>query len=225
MACVIDHLLKDHWVTVLQDFRDARGTAHHAGETAVLRSMDFDWQRQEIVIEWERDQKAETLYFAVAAKDGPGNGRMRQYFALGDRVPLPEDTNEGRRKLAMPMQIPDLVRTPVTDPVRYHEAVERVWALAARERFDEAEAQVRLITDAPDPCGGRLQSLASDLVGIAVTHASDNDPAVYEWARHRAISLWYAWGASATSGGEGAARMQEIRAAEARLEACETRRR
>ena len=35
MACVIDHLLRDHRVTVLQDFRDARGTAHDAGEAAV----------------------------------------------------------------------------------------------------------------------------------------------------------------------------------------------
>jgi hypothetical protein len=149
---------------------------------------------------------------------------MRHYFALGARVPLPEDTVEGRTNLSVPLQIPDLVRTPITDSARYHEAVERVWALAAREQFEEAEAQIRLITDAPDPCGGRLQSLAGDLVEIAVAHASDEDPTVFEWARRRAISLWYAWGASATSGGEGAARMQEIRAAEERIKACETRR-
>ena len=218
MACVIDHLIRDHRVMVLQNFRDARGVAHCAGEIAVLRSMEIDWPRQEIRIEWERERHEETLYFSLAAKDGPGNGRMRQYFAVGERMPLPEDTLEGRKQLAPPVQIPDLVPKPVTDPERYHEAVERVWALAARGRFEEAEAQLRLITYAPDPYGGRLQSLAAEVVGIAVAHASDRDPTVFEWLRQRALHLWYAWGSCATSGGEGAARAVEIRAAEQRLE-------
>jgi hypothetical protein len=226
MGCVIDHLQVDHRVTVIQDFTDVRGIRRKAGESAILRSMDLDWLRQEIVIVWERDGVKETLTFALAAKEGPRNGRMRDYFSVGERVPLFEDTIEGRRQAeAKTWQVPEVVEEPVTDTGRYGDAVDRVWALAARRRFEEAETQVKLILSAPDPCDGRLQSLAGDMVGMAVAHARDADSTVYDWAREKAVHLWYAWGSGATSGGEGTVRRQEIRAAEERLARCDAERR
>src|SRR5688500_11162276 len=157
MGCVIDHLQSDHQIRVLQDFSDARGTRHRAGEVGVIRRMDLDWPRQEIVIEWERDGEKEGMYFSSIAKSGPRNGRMRDYIEMGERVPAPGDIprrGRGSRVVA----VPDLAEEPIVDVTRYSDAVTRVWALAARYRFEEAKAQCQLITASPDPFGGRLES-------------------------------------------------------------------
>lgn len=219
MACTIDHLQADHRVRVLREFRDARGTRHQIGDTAILRRMELDWARQEIVFDWERDGTITKLFFALAAKDGPRNGHMKEYFALEERIPLPEDLPAARRKRNRP-PIPQVDETPVDDAAQYAAAVARVSALAARQRFAEAKAQVRLILAWPDPYGGVLQQLAEDLVAIAEALAAYDDAAGFAWARDEAINLWYAWGSQATSGGEGAVRADSIRAAEEKLERC-----
>ena len=216
MGSVIDHLQADHQIRVLQDFSDARGTTHRAGDVGVIRRMELDWARQEMVIEWERDGTKEALCFALMAKTGPRNGRMRDFFELGERVPVAgERPKQGRGSRVV--AIPALVEEPIADVTRYSDAVTRVWALAARHRFEEADAQCRLITASPDPYDGRLESLAGDLVAMAVTHLGDAEDAVYDWAREKAVHLWYAWGSGATSGGEGAVRADKIRAAEDQL--------
>lgn len=221
MGCTIDHLQSDHRVRVLQDFRDARGAQHRTGETAIIRRMDLDWDRNELFIEWEREDGAkETLFFSQAAKEGPRNGHMREFFEKEERVPLPEYTLQGRarrRTLELRQAIPVLIEEPVTDPSRYADAVGRIWALAARRRFVEAEQQVRVVLS--HPAADRLEQLAGDLVAMATAHTLDEDGTVYDWLRERAISLWYAWGSRATSGGEGAVMSVRIRAAEARLPA------
>src|SRR5688572_14224344 len=114
MACVVDHLQADHRVRVLQDFTDARGTRHVAGETAILRAQAFDWPTQEIVLEWEREGRREKLYFALAAKDGPGNGRMRAYFAMEDRVAPPRAAS-AKGPSSRARKIPALSEEPVLD--------------------------------------------------------------------------------------------------------------
>lgn len=221
MGCTIDHLQTDHRVRVLRDFSDARGTRCRAGETAIIRRMDLDWARNEFFIEWEREDGAkETLFFSQTAKEGPRNGHMREFFEKLERVSLPEYTPQGRarrRALALRQEMPALVEEPVADPSRYADAVGRIWALAARQRFADAEQQIRIALSHPDP--DRLEELAGDLVAMATAHTIDEDGAVYDWLRERAISLWYAWGSRATSGGEGYAMSARIRAAEERLPA------
>ena len=224
MGCVIDHLQTDHRVRVLQDFTDARGTRYVADETAILRAQDLDWAKQEIVLEWEREGRREKLHFALAAKDGPGNGRMRAYFALEDRVASPRAAS-AKRATGQAPEVPALSEELVRDAERYADALTRVWALAARRRFREAQEQVRAILATPDPYGGTLERLAGDLVNLAVAHAQDDEDVVYQWLRERSIDLWYAWGSQATSGGEGAYRAQYIRAAEERLAQCDAGRR
>jgi hypothetical protein len=223
MGCVIDHLSRDHRVRVLQDFEDARGARHAAGESAIIRSMDLDWNRQEIAIAWERNGAKETLYFSLNAKAGPRSGHMRDYFAVEEHVPEPRPKPVFVRRAAPP-DIPEVAPALVGDQERYDEAVANVWALAARKRFDEAEAQMQLILAPPDPYGGRLQRLAGDMVGIASLHSLDFEDAIYDWARTRAVNLWYAWGSGATSGGEGAARVGEIEDAVAFLAECDAAR-
>ncbi len=89
MGCTIDHLSADHRITVLRDFVDARGVAHRAGESGIIRVMQFDWPTQEIWIDWERDGRIERMTFASAAKSGPRNGAMREFFELGEYLPAP----------------------------------------------------------------------------------------------------------------------------------------
>ncbi|HRE05635.1 MAG TPA: hypothetical protein PKX00_08500 [Opitutaceae bacterium] len=84
MGCTIDHLRADHHVTVLRDFRDARGNEHRAGEQGMLRLMELDWPRQEFFLEWEREGVRERMCFSLSAKEGPRNGAMRDFFALGE---------------------------------------------------------------------------------------------------------------------------------------------
>ncbi len=211
MGCTIDHLSMHLRVRVLQDFVDARGASHRAGEQAVIRQLDFDWARDEVVIEWERDREAEKLVFSSAAKTGPRNGHMKEFFA-DEGMDIPP-----RPPKKAPPVPPLHSERPITEPVRYAEALDRVEALAIRNRFSDTEEQIQLILAVSDPDGGILQNLAGDLVEIAVAHAGDADRAAYRWLGQRAISLWYAWGSRATSGGEGAARGLSIRAAEARL--------
>lgn len=219
MSCVVDHLAVDLRVSIRQDFADARGVRHCRGEAGIIRSLALDWARQEIVLEWERAGGRERMYFALAARDGPRNGRMRAYFEVIERSPPPLSP---RRQEAS--AVPEPAAQPVTDPRRYADGFARVWALAARGRFDEAEQQLQLILAGEDPFGGRLEQAAGDMVGVACAHALDPNEAIYAWARQRAVDLWYAWGSQATSGGEGMARMTSIRAAEERLAACDARR-
>ena len=216
MGCVIDHLQSHHRIRVLRDFRDARGTARHAGDVGVLRVMDLDWARQEFSLEWERDGGREKLFFRLDATEGPRSGRMREYFALEERAPIPRPSRKELRRLH-PVVLPPVREDPVTDPADYSVALERVWALAARQRFEEAEQQIQLILAPPDPYSGRLERLAGDLVATAITHADDEDLRVYDWLSRRATSLWYAYGSGASSGGEGAVRAERIHAAETEL--------
>lgn len=89
MAATIDHLRVDHEVRVLQDFTDTRGHTHSAGSSATIRAMGLDTTHMELWIEWELRGTRERLHFALSATTGPGNGRMREYFELGE----PDDAN------------------------------------------------------------------------------------------------------------------------------------
>lgn len=220
MSCTIDHLRVDLIATVRQEFTDARGVRHRDGESGLIRHLGVEWPRQEIVIEWERGGERERMYFPLSGKDGPGNGRMRMYFDVTEPPPPPPAPRPPRQ--APPL--PELAESPVTDPERYDEGFARMRALVARARWAEAEAQLQAILAGPDPGGCRLEHTAELMVDVALAHAFDPNDAIYEWARDRAVHLWYAWGAQATSGGDGEARLPSIHAAEARLAACDAKR-
>lgn len=100
MPATIDHLRADHHVEVIKDFTDLRGIAHRAGDSAIIRAMGLDTTTMELWIDWECGGVAERLHFALRATTGPGNGRMREYFALGDDAttpaPFPSNTSGSR---------------------------------------------------------------------------------------------------------------------------------
>ncbi len=92
MSATVDHLSAHYQVKVIKAFTDARGFAVPEGATGVIRHIGLDAQLMEFTIEWERDGKPESMTFSLSAKDGPRNGRMRDYFEKGDLVlpPRPE---------------------------------------------------------------------------------------------------------------------------------------
>lgn len=205
MGCTIDHLEAGQRVTVIRDFTDGRGESHRAGETAVLQTLDVDLATRSIRIEWEREGKVETLVFDLASRSGPGNGRMREYFEVGERV------QEAVKPPAAAEEPPHVNPWVIRDPARHDDAFDRVEALARAGRFEEAEEQLRAIGPT------HADVVARELGVAALRHARDDDPSAYEWLRDRSIEFWYAWGAEATSGGDGAARLLEIEPALARF--------
>lgn len=215
MSCTIDHLHAGASVRVRRSFRDVEGRSVKAGTSGVIRQLVLDWARQQIQLHLETASGGETLRFSLAGAQGPGSGRMRDYFEVTGAVREPRAART-RAVAGGPAPMPELAEeergaSSVRTACRY------VHALAARRRFTEAEAQLQEILSRPDEYGGVLTSAADALAGAAVLHRDDPEPEVYTWLRHRALQLWYAWGASATSGGEGSARSLEITAAEARL--------
>lgn len=223
MGCTIDHLRADHAVRVLRPFQDHRGILHSPGETGVVLRLDLDWPRQEIVIEWLREGVAETMRFPLVNPDGPANGHMREFFELGNPV-LPE--RPGRRFVphhgcvpTAPPELPPVADTVVPGDARFEDAIRQVWALAGRHRFDEADAQLHALLEAPDARADILRRAAESVCELAAAHAFDPDPAVHQWLRRRGLDLWYAWGSGASAGGEGLVRAPFIRAAEERFAA------
>jgi hypothetical protein len=212
MGTVIDHLMSGYRITVIKAFTDARGVAHVPGEFGVIRQMGLEWP-EEIWIEWEQDGANERMLFRLDAREGPRSGAMREFFERGDYVPQPRPAVESssRREPELPKDVPPGL---ISDPSRYEEAVERVAALAAHRRFEEAEKQILQITGWPSEFGWRCKEMAQYLTGMAAAHVEAADPTVYVWLRGWAVHAWYMWGSGATSGGEGAAYAVEIRAGE-----------
>jgi len=220
MAMTIDHLSVDHVVHVIQKFTDARGVAHHVGEEGLITSLAFNQAAGEIGIAWTRGRTTETMYFLLTHREGPGIGRMKQYFDVGEYVPAPV---EGKRLIPgigyVPLAptLPKLTPTLITSDARFDDAMDRVWALAGASTFDEAEKQIDAIVYATDRRGDNCERAASALCAWAKLHAFDSDLTTHYWLRERGIQLWYSWGSQATSGGEGTARARQIRAAEHEL--------
>ena len=214
MGTVIDHLMSRHRVTVLKGFVDAKGNEHAIGESGMILQMGLEWNAQEIWIEWEREGTTERMTFRLDARQGPRSGAMREFFEMGEYIPLPQVIPDPAVKLREARALLETSPDLITDSARYEDAVQRVAALAADRRFEEAEKQILKITGWPSEFGWRIREMADYLTGMAASHVNDPDPTVYTWLRGWAVHAWYMWGSGATSGGEGAAYAVEIRAGE-----------
>jgi hypothetical protein len=189
----------DHRITVLRDFVDAKGTMMRAGDSGVLTRIDWDQIHIEIVLEIQRDSTKVKLVFELAAKTGPRNGRMRDYFEIGEDVTppriVPAFHEPSKRQMIIPP--PETKSAPMN---------KTGWARAAQN------------TDGPD----RLEAVekemlaAFDHIGVAASIAemyaermrafqrAGNEPRAI--AAFKLAMDWMGnYAASATSGGEGAA--------------------
>lgn len=204
MACTIDHLRIHHHVTALQDMVDLSGIFLGAGESAVLRDLSLDVARREIHIVLERAGSELDLCFALDAREGPRNGHMREYFAMGDCIlpvkqivtPAPEDS--------IP-QIPEerTVNVPrsAVDPNWFEQVVD----LEKRGQFEEAASLVRLAL----PRYGAPYTVAEMYCERMVRLKKDGDEAGAIFCFQRADFWIFLYASYATSGGEGAALTME----------------
>lgn len=210
MATTIDHLRVDHRLTVLRDFVDAKGTMMRTGDTGVLTKIDWDQIRMEIVLEIQRDSGKVKLVFELAAKTGPRNGRMRDYFEIGEDVTPPRAIPAFHDQSKRQMIVPPSENQPVPiDTQSKKESAPKnsaAWKRAAQS------------TDGPD----RLEAVekemlaAFDHIGVAASIAEmyANRMRAFQRAGNEARAIaafklavdWMGnYAASATSGGEGAA--------------------
>lgn len=199
MSVTIDNLRVDHRVTVLRDFTDLGGVTIRSGETAVLRGLGLDNARMEIWIELERNGARDKLRFALRATDGPRNGRMKDYFEVGEDVStprvIPAFHDQSKRQMIIPP--PDKPSAPMNTST---------WARVAQS------------TDGPD----RLEDVEKEMlrsmdhIGVAASIAELYAQRMRAFQRvgneARAIAAfklavdWMGnYASSATSGGEGAA--------------------
>lgn len=219
MACTIDHLRMDIVVRVLHDFVDLRGTAGAAGCVARILALRCDVPGMRAEIDWEfADGKRQTLQFDLKLREGPGIGRMRQYFEELEAVdaarhfpPRPRTVPYRVFPAPQPRPTPSLA---MPDGLEVDAAIERVAALVFHHRHDQAEACLRALLDVPAEHDGILLDVAEGLCRQGLWQVGNPDRSVYEWLKQRGMSLWYAWGAGATSGGEGTYRGMYIRKAE-----------
>lgn len=199
MATTIDHLRVDHRITVLRDFVDAKGTRMRAGDTGVLTGIQWDQVRMEIVLEITRDSGKVRLVFELAAKTGPRNGRMRDYFEIGEDVTTPRDIPAFHDPAKRQMIIPPPLKNPA--PIN-----SSTWARLAQstdgpDRLEDVEKEMRAAIDHIGVAGSIAEIYAERM--RAFQRAGNEPRAII--AFKLAVEWMGNYAASATSGGEGAA--------------------
>lgn len=194
----IDHLRPDCRVRVLQDFTDLRGRSFPAGETGVIRLISVDYNRKEIRVDWERKggELADSLYFSLTAREGPGNGRMRQYFEVEEEVPLTQVAQEEPSMAEVREEVPE-VPVPKVKSRWWEEALE----LEAAGQLKEAEQK---ILKGVDNLWGA--SMVAEMYARRMRRFQEAGDQAAALEAFRKVDGWIFYFASlATSGGEGAA--------------------
>lgn len=199
MATTIDHLRIDHRITVLRDFVDAKGTLMRAGDSGVLTRIDWDQLRMLILLEITREVGKVKLVFELGAKTGPRNGRMRDYFEIGEDVTppriLPAFHDPSKRQMIVP---PPVKAQPPTNST--------AWARAAQgtegpDRLEEVEREMLASIDHIGVAGSIAEIYAERM--RAFQRAGNEARAIA--AFKLAVDWMGRYASSATSGGEGAA--------------------
>lgn len=198
MGVVIDHLRADCHVRVIREFRDLHGVECRTGEAGIIRRLGVDWALGEISLDWESEGRTGSLVFSLASKQGPGNGRMRDYFeVMEDAAPLPAKPGPAPRAADPPREEPVDERGPAW----WREALE----LESAGKIQEAEAR---ILQGVDHIGG--------VSSVAVMHArrmrrflQEGDAVAARKAFSDAERWIFHYASLATSGGEGAALSRE----------------
>lgn len=189
MATTIDHLRIDHRIAVLRDFTDANGVTLHTGETGILRRLEFDQIRLEILMGIERaDGKKTALRFLLKASAGPRNGHMREFFELGDYVTLPGSEPVRHDPAARKMIVPSSGKIVAS-------------ATAGSDRLETVEQQI--LRDHPH-IGGAASIAEMYAQRMRAFQRAGNEPRAV--AAFKLATQWmWNYASQATSGGEGEA--------------------
>ncbi len=203
MAMTIDNLRIDHRVTVLRDFTDAAGITLQAGEHGVLRKLSFDQIRLEIGMEIERTNGKVALRFPQKMPDGPRIGHMKEFFELGDYVPLPGSEPVRRDPLARKMIVPRPGKDAASEPKP--EWLRQAGNVEGPDRLEALEQQIQ--RDAQHI--GAAASIAEMYAQrMRVFQRAGNEPRAVAAFKLAAQWMW-TYASWATSGGEGEALSHE----------------
>lgn len=203
MSTTIDNLRIDHRVIVLRDFTDAKGVAMRAGESGILRGSSYDQIKDEIHLGIQQEARTVALLFALKVKDGPRIGHMKEFFELGDYVPVPGTEPVRRDPSARTMIIPARKVGPAeySGPDWWREAQ----ALQDADRLEEAEQTIRQAVQHIGAAASIAEMYAQRM--RAFQRAGDEPRAIE--AFNKAVDWMGTYAGWATSGGEGAALSEE----------------
>jgi hypothetical protein len=199
MATTIDHLRVDHRITVLRDFVSAKGQMMRAGDTGVLTKIEWNQIRMEIVLEIKRDSGKVKLVFELAAKTGLRNGRMRDYFEIGENITppriIPAFHDQSKRQMIVPP--PEKKSASRNDSA---------WARAAQstdgpDRLEAIEEEMRRSIDHIGAAASIAEMYAQRMRAF---QRAGNEPRAIA-AFKLAVDWMGTYASWATSGGEGAA--------------------
>ena len=199
MATTIDHLRVDHRVTVLRDFTDAAGVTLRAGESGILRGQAFDQIRLEIQLEIEREKGKVALRFLLKAPGGPRIGHMKEYFELGDYIPVPGSEplrhDPSARKMIVLAQETGAVQTSGPDWWR------RARSMEGPDRLEAVEEQIQRDAQHIGAAASIAEMYAQRMRAF---QRAGNEPRAVAAFKLAAQWMW-TYASWATSGGEGAA--------------------
>jgi hypothetical protein len=199
MAMTIDHLRVDHRITVIREFEDAKGKRMYVGDTGVLTGMDWDQVQREIYLEIKCASKTVRLVFSLTAKTGPRNGRMRDYFEVGEDVTppriIPAFHDQSKRQMIIPPPVKNSAPMNTT-----------AWKRAAQstdgpDRLEAVEKEMLAAIDHIGVAGSIAEIYAERM--RAFQRAGNEARAIA--AFKLAVGWMDSYAGSATSGGEGAA--------------------
>lgn len=199
MATTIDHLRVDHRITVIRDFVDAKGTMMRVGDCGVLTRIEWDQIRMLIVLEIQRDSGNVKLVFDVAAKAGPRNGRMRDYFEMGEDVTPPRVIPGFHDPSKRQMIIPPPLKNPA--PMNSTSWARQAQSTDGPDRLEAVEKEMLAAIDHIGVSGSIAEIYAERMRAFQRAGNKARAEAAFKLAVHWMNS----YAASATSGGEGAA--------------------
>lgn len=203
MATTIDHLCINHRVTVLREFTDATGVTLHAGERGIVRGLAFDQIRLEIQMEIERENGKVALRFPLNATGGPRNGHMKEFFALGDYVPVPGSERVRPDPTTRTMIVPASEQKTPSD--RGPEWWRQARSVEGPDRLEAIEQQIQQEAQHIGGAAAIAEMYAQRMRAFQSTGAEPRAVAAFKLA----VQWMWTYASQATSGGEGAALSRE----------------
>lgn len=210
------------WVRLLQDLRDLHGRVCPAGTQGMVGRLDLNLLSMVVHLDIQPADAPRIELKIPQAWFIARRGRLTEIFAPVAAPPPPPAP-----VIATPPPLPALRPVRATPPspqahtVSQGEHLDYIFELVRSGQPGHADAhwqallQAQPITRPGDWHGERriAEMLAEHAQRLRQRDGRIRDLAAWHWLREMSLSHWYAWGAQATSGGEGSERGRHIRAA------------
>ena len=199
MATTVDNLSVDHEVLLLRDVRDVRGTTLRTGHRGIIRELTYDELKEEVHLSIVSDGRTDHLVLPIRVQEGPRLGHYKEFFEVGNYVPVPGTERVFRDPASRTMIVP--TDPPVAASENGPDWWSRARALASEDRIKEAE---QAILRAVDHIGSAASVAEMYADRMRFFQRMGDEPRAVE-AFKKAVGWMGSYAASATSGGEGAA--------------------